>query len=76
MKPENLPPWVIQLVAGLTQYENEHPKLYAQFSGSSEWQRADCPGVLLEAIPPEVRAFTAGWRAAQRRIEADKEDRP
>lgn len=70
MNPENLPPWVIQLVAGLARYEDEHPNLYAQFAGNREWQKADCSCGLLESVPSEVRAFAAGWLAAQRQIEA------
>ena len=73
MNPENLPPWVIQLVAGLARYEDEHPTLYAQFAGSTEWQKADCPGALLESVPAEVRTFAAGWRAARRHADSDKE---
>lgn len=67
--PDRLPPWVINLVAGLAEYEEMHPTLYAQFSGNREWQKADCPGALLDAVPPDVRTFVAGWRAARRQAE-------
>lgn len=76
MNPENLPPWVVQLVAGLARYEDEHPTLHAQFAGSSEWQKADCPGALLDLVPAHVRTFAAGWRAAQRQLETDEEATP
>lgn len=59
MNPENLPSWVLQLVGGLTRYEDEHPTLYAQYAGSTTWERAHCPGLLLAAVPDDVRAFVA-----------------
>jgi len=62
--PSNLPDWAIYLVAGLAKYDAEHPKLFARYAGSSEWQRADCPCKLQDLIPPEVRAYAAGWAAA------------
>ena len=62
----NLPAWVINLVAGLVEYEEMHLTLYAQFAGNREWQKADCPGVLLEKVPTDVLTFVAGWRAARR----------
>ncbi len=62
----NLPAWVINLVAGLAEYEEMHPTLYAQFAGNPNWQKAECPGALLEKVPADVLAFVAGWRAARR----------
>jgi hypothetical protein len=69
--PHSLPDWVIDLVAGLAKYDTEHPKLYAQYVGSSEWQQADCPCGLLELVPHEVRIYTAGWAAAKSRQALD-----
>lgn len=72
MSPENLPPWVVQLVAGLARYEHEHPTLYAQYAGSDEWQKADCPGMLLNLVPGDVQVFAAGWWAALSHAETVK----
>lgn len=69
-----LPTWVIELVDGLSRYDAEHPKLYAQFAGSSEWQQADCACGLLALVPAEVRMYAAGWRAGRDAVMADKTD--
>lgn len=67
--PQNLPGWVIDLVTGLAKYDTEHPKLYAQYAGSREWQPADCPCGLLGPVPAEVRMFAAGWVAAKQQVD-------
>lgn len=61
---EQLPAWVLDLVAGLERYEDEHPKLHAQYaSHGDKWLPADCPGALLDLVPADVRA-AARRRAA------------
>jgi hypothetical protein len=63
--PDRLPTWVLDLVAGLAQYDTNHPKLHAQYAGSFDWQAADCPCELLDLVPDGVRMFAAGWAAAR-----------
>lgn len=50
-----LPSWVTAVVRALARYEDEHPRLYAQYAGS-EYQPADCVAAILELIPQEIRS--------------------
>lgn len=46
--------WVLDLVRGLVRFEAEHPKLFAQYAGSPDYQEAACPANLLELVPAAV----------------------
>lgn len=64
----DLPGWVIQVIAELDRYDHEHPKLYAQYAGSSDYLAADCPCHLLQLVPAEERAYARGWLAGADRV--------
>lgn len=57
------PDWMLRLIAGLDQYDREHPKLYAQYAGSRDYQQADCPCFLIREVPADVLAYARGWAA-------------
>ncbi|HEY1394963.1 hypothetical protein [Roseateles sp.] len=61
----DLPLWAIKLIAGLAKYDDEHPKLFAQYAGSADYQAADCPCRLLCAVPNDVIAYARGFAAGQ-----------
>ncbi|WP_431895821.1 hypothetical protein [Micromonospora haikouensis] len=58
-----MPAWVLDLVQGLADYEDEHPALYRRMDGS-KYERWTCPGALLDLVPSQVLA-EAGRRGAR-----------
>lgn len=68
------PEWAYRLVHGLMTYGDEHPKLFAQFYPTYEYQPADCPCRLVDLVPEEIRRdaalFMAGIEAAGTKVEA------
>lgn len=55
-----LPPWVYDVVMRLQRWEAEHPRLYAQYAGSDEYQRVDdCGCAALALVPEDVRQQAA-----------------
>ncbi|MFI1197724.1 hypothetical protein ACH4T9_31310 [Micromonospora sp. NPDC020750] len=67
-----LPAWVLDLVQGLADYEDEHPPLYRRM-GESQYGRWVCPGALLDLVPSHVRAQIAAEAAQhQAAVPADR----
>lgn len=60
----DLPNWVYDVVIELQRWSYEHPKLYAQYAGSNEYQRVDkCGCEALQLVPEEVLAEAKVIRA-------------
>ncbi|WP_420123188.1 hypothetical protein [Nakamurella sp.] len=58
-----LPAWVLDLVQGLADYEDQHPRLYRRLDEST-YEQWTCPGPLLDLVPSQVLA-EAGRRGAR-----------
>jgi hypothetical protein len=60
----DLPNWVYDVVIELERWGYEHPKLFAQYAGSNEYQKVDdCGCHALTMVPDEVRAAAKVIRA-------------
>jgi hypothetical protein len=63
--PDRQPDWVLDLVAAVEHFENEHAKVDSP---------ADCFGRQLDAVPDEVRAQARGWAQARRALTGGTDD--
>lgn len=51
----DLPAWVYQLLDSLREFDEGHPKLFAQFYPDYDYKPADCPCHLLALVPEQVK---------------------
>jgi hypothetical protein len=64
-----LPNWIYDVIIDLERWRDEHPKLYAQYAGSDEYQTVDqCGCQPLDHVPPNVLAEAHAIREYLRRV--------
>lgn len=77
---KELPKWVWDMIIGLLEQEDIHPKLYQQVDAKYpeqgySYQLADwCAGVPLNQVPAEVRSQAEAIRTYNRMAEKDKQE--
>lgn len=76
---KELPKWVWDLIIGLLEQEDIHPKLYMQRPAGKamgdDYEPANwCAGVPLNQVPAEVRGQAEAIRTYNRMAEKDKQE--
>ena len=69
-----LPNWVYDVIIELDRWRDEHPKLYAQYGGTRDYQPVDACGCrALDHVPPDVLARAQAIREYLRGVTVVRE---